>query len=161
MKRICIGLLSGVTVKVILVSLTVLACSTGFAQQAKMDGLKQDLHTALILEGHYCGDIVALTQTNDSDYTVRCKNGKRYRIYISEEGDVEIEHSADVVKQVENDHVSQVKRQLYTIIALSGKMCEKVLEYNKIEPHTHIATCKNGKQYQVRVTSEGWVLIHE
>jgi uncharacterized protein YfaS (alpha-2-macroglobulin family) len=51
----------------------------------------QDLKATIALNGKTCDQIVEVKRNGDSDYTASCKDGNRYRVYVSAEGRVVVE----------------------------------------------------------------------
>ena len=48
--------------------------------------LLQDLTSAITLLGLPCGQVVSATRQADNDHIASCKDGNRYRVFVSEEG---------------------------------------------------------------------------
>ena len=53
--------------------------------------LVQDLKVTIALQGYPCDEIVSAERNADSDYTARCRDGNRYRVYVNAEGRVVVE----------------------------------------------------------------------
>ena len=53
--------------------------------------LKKDLTAVIALHGLPCGQVVAVTELAESDYTALCKDGNKYRVYLNAAGRVVVE----------------------------------------------------------------------
>lgn len=53
--------------------------------------LKKDMTSVIALQGLPCGQVVAVTVNGENDYTCRCQDGNRYRVYINAAGRVVVE----------------------------------------------------------------------
>ena len=64
-----------------------------FASQVadEEEALKKDLTAVIALHGLPCGQVVAVTELAESDYTALCKDGNKYRVYLNAEGRVVVE----------------------------------------------------------------------
>ena len=60
-----------------------------FAQDE--EALKKDLTAVIALQGLPCGQVVAVEEQAESDYTVSCKDGNMYRVYLNAAGRVVVE----------------------------------------------------------------------
>ncbi len=54
--------------------------------------LKKDMTSVIALQGFPCGQVVAVTANGENDYTCRCQDGNRYRVYINAAGRVVVEN---------------------------------------------------------------------
>ncbi len=52
------------------------------------DALGKDLKATIALQGMPCDQVASSTRNGDSDYTVSCKDGNRYRVYVDAQGRV-------------------------------------------------------------------------
>lgn len=50
-------------------------------------------------------------------------------------------------------HEEQVKKDLFSVIALHGRPCGKVTAFQRRGEDDYIATCQNGSRYRVYVVS--------
>ena len=55
------------------------------------EALKKDLTAVIALHGLPCGQVVAVTELAESDYTALCKDGNKYRVYLNAAGRVVVE----------------------------------------------------------------------
>ncbi len=53
--------------------------------------LDKDLKVTIVLHGYPCDEIVSSKRNADSDYTVSCKDGNRYHVFVSAQGRVVVE----------------------------------------------------------------------
>ncbi len=51
----------------------------------------KDLMATIALQGKPCDKIVVVKRNGDSDYSVTCKDGNRYHIYVNAQGRVIVE----------------------------------------------------------------------
>jgi hypothetical protein len=57
----------------------------------RADDPGKDLKATIVLHGYPCDEIVASNRNADSDYTATCKDGNRYRIFVSPQGRVVVQ----------------------------------------------------------------------
>ncbi len=50
--------------------------------------LRKDLTAVIALLGLPCGQVVAATRRKDNDHIATCQDGKRYRVFVNDEGRV-------------------------------------------------------------------------
>ena len=55
------------------------------------EALKKDLTAVIALHGLPCGQVVAVTVLVENDYAASCKDGNKYRVYLSAAGRVVVE----------------------------------------------------------------------
>ncbi|HVC01478.1 MAG TPA: hypothetical protein VND80_04655 [Steroidobacteraceae bacterium] len=62
----------------------------GAAQAARTERplVSKDLMATIALQGKRCDKIVAVKRNGDSDYSVKCRDGNRYHIYVDSQGRV-------------------------------------------------------------------------
>jgi hypothetical protein len=53
--------------------------------------LKKDLTAVIALHGLPCGQVVAVAVLAESDYAASCKDGNKYRVYLTAAGRVVVE----------------------------------------------------------------------
>ena len=58
------------------------------AARAESPSFSKDLMATIALHGKRCDKIVAVKRNGDSDYSVKCRDGKRYHIYVNSQGRV-------------------------------------------------------------------------
>jgi hypothetical protein len=54
----------------------------------------KDLKATIALQGMPCDQVVASKRNTDSDYTVTCKDGNRYHVFVDPRGRVVVEKQA-------------------------------------------------------------------
>ena len=54
------------------------------------EDLKKDLTAVIALQGLPCGQVVAVTVRAENDYAASCKDGHKYRVYLTAEGRVTV-----------------------------------------------------------------------
>ncbi len=69
-------------------SLLVAAFLAGPSFAAEDEALKKDMASVIALQGLPCGQVDAVKVNAENDYTCRCKDGNRYRVYINTAGRV-------------------------------------------------------------------------
>ena len=73
-------------------SLFTLACLvTPAAAQQDNEALKKDLTAVIALQGLPCGEVVDVMTQAENDYLTSCKDGNRYRVYMTAAGRVVVE----------------------------------------------------------------------
>jgi len=55
------------------------------------EALKKDLTAVIALHGLPCGQVIAVKVQAENDYAASCKDGNRYRVYLTAEGRVAVE----------------------------------------------------------------------
>ena len=55
------------------------------------EALKKDLTAVIALHGLPCGEVVAVKVLAENDYAASCKDGNKYRVYLSAAGRVVVE----------------------------------------------------------------------
>jgi hypothetical protein len=55
------------------------------------DDIGPDLKATIALQGQACDQIVNSKRNSDSDYSVTCKDGNRYHVYVNPQGRVLVE----------------------------------------------------------------------
>jgi hypothetical protein len=76
--------------------LVLMAAVVAFAGVAPVRGAEDssiggDLKATIALQGQPCDQIVSSKRNADSDYSVSCKDGNRYHVYVSAQGRVLVE----------------------------------------------------------------------
>ena len=72
-------------------SLVVAAFFAGPSFADDDEALKKDLTAVIALHGLPCGQVVAVTVQAENDYAASCKDGNKYRVYLSAAGRVVVE----------------------------------------------------------------------
>jgi hypothetical protein len=122
----------------------------------------RDVYVAITLAGYPCGSIKTVVQTKPSDYSVQCQNGKRYRVYATDD---ELVHVVDRSPGIgapgatREDHESQVARSLFAIVNLSGYDCDEVAQIERQPRLAYSVRCRNGTQYRISVKGDGRVRV--
>jgi hypothetical protein len=52
---------------------------------------EKDLTAVIALQGQPCGQVVSATRRGENDYTVRCQDGNRYRVFVDARGRVVVQ----------------------------------------------------------------------
>jgi hypothetical protein len=60
------------------------------SEVAHRETVKRDLFAVITLSGSHCEEVVDYELKNETNYVVTCKNGKRFRIHVTDEGRVEV-----------------------------------------------------------------------
>jgi hypothetical protein len=58
--------------------------------------LGKDLKAAIALQGKPCDQVATSKRKTDSDYTVTCKDGNRYHVFVDSQGRVVVEKLASL-----------------------------------------------------------------
>lgn len=56
----------------------------------------KDLKATIALQGRPCDQVVTSKRNTDSDYTVTCKDGNRYHVFVDPHGRVVVEKQASL-----------------------------------------------------------------
>ncbi len=72
-------------------SLLLAACLAGPSFAAEDEALKKDLTAVIALQGLPCGQVEAVKVNAENNYTCRCKDGNRYRVYLNTVGRLVVE----------------------------------------------------------------------
>ncbi len=64
----------------------VAALFAGPSPAAENAALLKDLSSVIMLLGMPCGEVVSATKQADNDHIASCKDGNRYRVFVSAEG---------------------------------------------------------------------------
>ncbi|MDE2348114.1 MAG: hypothetical protein KGL92_06395 [Gammaproteobacteria bacterium] len=74
----------------IYIALSTAAFVIGVASRATADdsSFGKDLMATIALQGKTCDKLVSIKRNGDSDYSVACKDGHRYHIYVNAQGRV-------------------------------------------------------------------------
>ena len=72
-------------------SLLVAAFFAAPSSAADDKALKKDLTAVIALQGEPCGEVVDVVTQAQNDYIASCKDGNKYRVYMSEKGRVVVE----------------------------------------------------------------------
>jgi hypothetical protein len=57
----------------------------------------KDLKATIALQGKPCDQVVTSKRNTDSDYTVTCKDGNRYHVFVDTHGRVVVEKQASLL----------------------------------------------------------------
>ena len=63
----------------------------GSSAASAQDTLGNDLKVTIVLHGYPCDQIASSKRNADSDYTVSCKDGNRYHVFVNPQGRVVVE----------------------------------------------------------------------
>lgn len=74
----------------IYIAISTAALVIGVASRATADdsSFGKDLMATIALQGKTCDKLVSIKRNGDSDYSVACKDGHRYHIYVNAQGRV-------------------------------------------------------------------------
>jgi hypothetical protein len=75
-------------------SLAVLICAVPALSADAPIG--KDLKATIALQGKPCDQVVTSKRNSDSDYTVTCKDGNRYHVFVDPRGRVVVEKQASL-----------------------------------------------------------------
>lgn len=74
--------------RIALVSAIAATTLYGSLSIAADDAFAKDLKATIALQGQPCSDVTEAKRNADSDYTVACKDGNRYHVYVNDKGRV-------------------------------------------------------------------------
>lgn len=157
------------------------AIATGQIMQEEAP-VATDLNIALTLQGINCDGIGNLEKTGDAGYEVVCNEGGHYSISETANGLLKvvddwtgrifslagrlfgvIPRTGQVhqTKDKANETDVEVARSLFSIIELSGHVCEAITSVVKRSTDDHFVTCENGAKYHVYTLADGQVAVEE
>ena len=137
---------------------------------AEDSALQRDLFSVITLAGRHCGAVVGVIENGASDYSVDCRNGKRFRVYVTGGGlhvadetpaggkSPGVAGKAPAITPVParpEDHNAAVTQSLFAIVTLSGYDCDEVTRFERGPQLQYRVACRNGTNYQVSVRSGG------
>lgn len=73
----------------LLISASIAASATSVA--ADTSAIGADLKATIALQGQPCDQIASTRRNGDSDYSVTCKDGNRYHVFVNAQGRVVVE----------------------------------------------------------------------
>ena len=59
--------------------------------RAEAPSFGKDLMATIALQGKPCDKLISIKRNGDSDYSVKCKDGNRYHIYVNAKGRVVVD----------------------------------------------------------------------
>ena len=128
------------------------------------EALQRDLFNVITLAGRHCGAVVGVIENGASDYSVDCRNGKRFRVHVTGSGlHVADETPAggkspgvgDKAPAGSEDHNATVTQSLFAIVTLSGYDCDEVTRFERGPQLQYRVACRNGTAYRVSVRPGG------
>ena len=71
----------------------VAAITIGSAGSARAEdsSFGKDLMATIALQGKPCDKLISIKRNGDSDYSVKCKDGNRYHVYVNSKGRVVVD----------------------------------------------------------------------
>ncbi len=80
---------SRATVRGVITTMAILFAKPSLA--ADDAAVLKDLTAVIALHGQPCGQVVSATKQGENDYVAKCKDGSRYRVFVSPEGRVVVQ----------------------------------------------------------------------
>ena len=161
--------------------LMVLWSATIYSQDVEDDNhIINDLYVALTLQGINCDGISELEQNNGEGYDVVCEGGGQYSVSQTKNGILSVVVNltgmvnkgigtllgvvplAGQIFQMKGEvteHDVEVARSLFSIIELSGNVCEAITRVDSNVTNEHIVSCASGQSYRVYTTVDGLVAV--
>jgi hypothetical protein len=142
--------------------------------------IADDLNTALTLQGINCDGISKLEKSSKEGYEVICEDGGRYTISKTKNEYLSVIDNLTglVFKGIGNlygtipftgqiyqmpgkvtEHNAEVARSLFSIIELSGNVCEAITTIVKKSSDEHVVSCASGFKYHVYNKGDGLVAV--
>ncbi len=165
---------------IMLVSMVMLS-ATAPAQVAEDEtAIANDLNTALTVQGINCDGIRALEKTSNEGYEVVCAEGGQYSISKTANGLLNVLDNVTglVFKGIGKlygaipftgqiyqmtgtvtEHNTEVARSLFSIIEVSGHVCEAITSVVTQATDKHTVSCANGSRYYVYTRTDGQVAV--
>ena len=161
--------------------LMILWSATIYSQDVEDDThIIDDLYVALTLQGINCGGISELEHNNGEGYDVVCESGGHYSISQTKNGFLSVvDNLTGIVRKgigtllggipltgqifrmtgVVTEHDAEVARSLFSMIELSGNVCEAITGIVSKTTEEHIVSCVSGQSYRVYTTADGLVAV--
>ena len=153
---------------------TTLLCHPARAR-AEDTALQRDLFSVITLAGLPCGAVVSSVENSASDYSVDCRNGKRFRVHVTGGGLHVTDETpagskspgfadkapATPAPAGPEDHDAAVNQSLFAIVTLSGYDCDEVTRFERGPQLQSGVACRNGTNYRVSVRSGGRLVVAE
>ncbi len=166
----------------IFLSTLMIVCSTAvFSQEADNEtSIADDIYIALTLQGINCDGISELEQKIGEGYDVVCEGGGHYSISQTKNGFLSVvDNLTGIVRKgigtllgvvpltgqiirmtgVVTEHDAEVARSLFSMIELSGNICESITGIVRNTNDEHIVSCASGHSYRVYTTTDGLVTV--
>ena len=164
----------------LLAALAMLAAFTTVASPSQDPAVVEDLRHALIIQGIACDDVASVERRGNEDYEIACSGGGRYRLNVTNDGVLII---FTIVAGIANagikgietvirlpglilgyshespEHLSEVARQVYSIVVLAGHACSEVTGLERRAVDDHVLSCRQGDVYRVHNAADGLVLV--
>ena len=64
---------------------------TAASARAEDSSFGKDLMATIALQGKPCDKLISIKRNGDSDYSVKCKDGNRYHVYVNSKGRVVVD----------------------------------------------------------------------
>ena len=129
---------------------------------SERERLYGDVFATITLAGFHCGAVRSVTEEAPSDYTVACRNGKRYRVHSPDAESVRIVDQTPGVQRApveRDDHGARISRSLFAIVNLLGHDCDEVVSIER-GPRLHYRVwCRNDAVYRISVLEDGRVAV--
>jgi hypothetical protein len=144
------------------------------------DAIAHDLNTALTVQGINCDGIRELEKTGNEGYEVVCAEGGQYSISKTADGLLSVLDNVTglVFKGVgklygaipftgqsyqmpgkATEHDTEVARSLFSIIEVTGHVCEAITSVVAQTTDKHTVSCVNGSRYYVYTKGDGQVAV--
>ncbi len=151
-----------------------------FSQDAENEtSIAHDLYVALTLQGINCDGISELERSDENSYDVVCKSGGRFGISQTDGILSVVDRLTGIVRKgigtflgvvpltgqifqqpdELTEHDAEVARSLFSIIELSGNVCDEITGVVSATPDGHIASCVSGLYYHVYTRGDGLVAV--
>ena len=142
--------------------------------------LAHDLNTALTIQGINCDGIRDLDKTGNDGYEVICAEGGQYSISQTANGLISVLDNVtglvfkgigklygaipftEQIYQIKGKataHDTEVARSLFSIIEVSGHVCEAITGVVTQATDKHTVSCANGSRYFVYTRADGRVTV--
>ena len=142
--------------------------------------IANDIDIALTLQGIDCDGISKLEQSDKDSYDVVCESGGSFSVSQGEGGVLSVVDQLtgitlksigtilsvvpliDQIFQQSNESTEQdaeVARSLFSIIELSGYMCDVITGVVRSAVDDHLVSCVSGQSYRVYTTADGLVAV--
>jgi len=130
--------------------------------------IANDIDIALTLQGIDCDGISKLEQSDEDSYDVVCESGGSFSISQTEGGVLSVVDQLSVVPLIDQiflqtnestEQDAEVARSLFSIIELSGYMCDVITGVVRNTVDDHLVSCVRGRNYHVYTTEDGLVAV--
>jgi len=163
-----------------LVTLAILTLLSTTVSSTEVAEVAEDLKDALIIKGIACDEATSTLRLGDKDYEITCNDGGRYRLNVTDDGNLEILTivagiARAGIKGIETviklpgmilgysrespEQLREITQRLYTLVKLSDQTCDEVTGIERRTVDDHLVNCRDGNSYRIHYSADGLVRV--